>query len=90
MPAWASALVAPLPCVIRVDASDRRGLLADCAYAISNCLVNVVGVSSRSYSELDKPLAKLEFSVLIPDSDAFHACVEALSLVDGVRSLCRV
>ena len=90
VPAWASVLVAPLPCVIRVDASDRRGLLADCAYAISNCLVNVVGVSSRSYSELDKPLAKLEFSVLITDSDAFHACVEALSLVDGVRSLCRV
>ncbi len=90
VPPWAAALVAPLPCVIRVDASDRRGLLADCAYAISNCLVNVVGVSSRSYSELDEHLATLEFSVLISDPDALHACVEALSLVQGVRSLCRV
>jgi guanosine-3',5'-bis(diphosphate) 3'-pyrophosphohydrolase len=90
VPTWAPVLVAPLPCVMRVEALDRRGLLAACAYVISDSALNVVGVSSRSYVELGESLARLEFSVLIPSATAARECVHALSLVVGVRSVVRI
>jgi GTP diphosphokinase / guanosine-3',5'-bis(diphosphate) 3'-diphosphatase len=90
VPHWANKLLAPLPCAIRIISLDRRGLLADCAYAIAACEVSVTGVSTQSYVDLDHPMARLEFCVLIADEHALRACLDALSTVDGIQTVNRV
>lgn len=88
-PMWASRIVQALPAGLLVKSVDRKGLLADCARAVSDCGINVVAVTSLSSSDSTRPVATLAFTVLIRSRAKLDACLHALSAISGVLSAIR-
>lgn len=90
VPKWASDLRQSLPAGVVVRAVDRNGLLADCARAVADAGVNVTAVHSKSYVELDRKLAVLEFSILVSEMTQLELCLTNLRTVSGVVSATRL
>ena len=88
-PMWASRIIQPLPSELVVQSIDRTGLLADCARAVSDSGINVVGVTSMSSRNSTGPVATLAFTVLIRSRTKLDACLNALNSVSGVVSAVR-
>lgn len=89
-PIWATRIAQPLPSELLVQATDRNGLLADCARAVSDSGLNVIAVTSLSNRDATEPFATLTFTVLVRSATKLNACVKALSAVRGVMSANRV
>ena len=89
VPVWAMRLRQPLPVDIRIVSNDRKGLLSDCARAVSNCNVDVIAVSTRTQSEVLGLIATMEFTLLVASRAKLERCLGALTSVLGVRSAVR-
>jgi (p)ppGpp synthase/HD superfamily hydrolase len=85
-PIWAARIAQPLPSELLVQSIDRKGLLADCARAVSDSGINVIAVTSLSSRNSTGPVAALAFTVLIRSRAKLDACLKALSAVSGVVS----
>lgn len=91
VPIWANRLNEPLPADLCVTALDRKGLLADCARAVSDADVNVIGVVTRSYvTAASAHMADLRFTVLVRSRTKFARCLEVLRDIPGVTAVQRV
>ncbi|MBL8310291.1 MAG: bifunctional (p)ppGpp synthetase/guanosine-3',5'-bis(diphosphate) 3'-pyrophosphohydrolase [Burkholderiales bacterium] len=91
VPIWANRLAEPLPADLCVTALDRKGLLADCARAVSDTDVNVIGVVTRSYvTAASVHMADLRFTVLVRSRTKFARCLDVLRDVQGVTGVRRV
>ncbi len=88
-PMWAARIAQALPSELLVQSTDRNGLLADCARAISDSGINVIAVTSLSSRSAAGPVATLAFTVLIRSRAKLDACLKALSAVSGVVSAVR-
>lgn len=88
-PMWASRIVQALPTKLLVNSVDRKGLLADCARAVSDCGINVIAVTSLSSRDSTEPVAALAFTVLIRSRSKLDSCLHALSAISGVLSVVR-
>jgi GTP diphosphokinase / guanosine-3',5'-bis(diphosphate) 3'-diphosphatase len=85
-PMWAARICQALPSELLVKATDRNGLLADCARVVSDIGIDVVAVTSLSSQSPAGPVATLAFTVLIRSRAKLDACLSALSSVLGVMS----
>ena len=83
-PMWAARIAKSLPSKLLVHSTDRNGLLADCARAISDCGINVIAVTSLSSRSATGPVASLMFTVLIRSRSKLDACLKVLSAISGV------
>lgn len=88
-PMWASRILQPLPSQLVVKSTDRNGLLADCARAVSNCGITVIAVNTLSSRDSARLVATLTFTVLIRSRAKLEACLSALGGVAGVISAAR-
>lgn len=88
-PMWAARIAQALPSELLVQSIDRKGLLADCARAVSDSGINVIAVTSLSSRNSTGPVAALAFTVLIRSRAKLEACLKALSAVPGVVSAIR-
>lgn len=88
-PIWAARAFEALPSELIIQSSDRNGLLADCARAVSDCGINVVAVTSLSTRGATGHVATLNFTVLIRSRAKLDACLKALHSVLGVVSAIR-
>ncbi len=88
-PMWATRIAQPLPSELLVLSADRKGLLADCARAVSDSGINVIAVTSLSSRNSSGPVATLAFTVLVRSRAKLDACLRALSAVTGVVSAVR-
>lgn len=89
VPAWSTRLARPLPVDVRVLCRDRKGLLSDCARAVSDCNIDVTAVNTLSRKESSGPVATLEFTLLVTSHAKLERCLSALSAVEGVKSAVR-
>ncbi len=89
VPAWAARLAQPLPVDVSVQCEDRKGLLSDCARAVSDCNIDVTAVSTLSKSDVSGPIATLEFTLQVTSRAKLERCLGALAAVSGVKSACR-
>ncbi len=90
IPYWADRLASPLAGDVLVSARDRKGLLADCATAISSANINVVGALSQSYLDPSgEHMASLRFTVLIAKRSALERCLRQIESVPGVARAVR-
>ena len=85
-PMWAARIAQALPSELLVQSIDRKGLLADCARAVSDSGINVIAVTSLSSRNSTGLVAALAFTVLIRSRAKLDACLKALSAVPGVVS----
>ena len=88
-PAWAARLAQALPVDVRVLCDDRKGLLADCARAVSDCNIDVTAVSTLSKRDMHGTIATLEFTLLIMSRAKLERCLTALAAVGGVKTATR-
>ena len=86
VPSWANRLVDPLPVSVAIESVDRKGLLTDCARAISECDINVVAVNTISRHDVLGSVAMLEFTMLVRSRAKLNRCLAKLSCVAGVKS----
>lgn len=89
IPSWAARLSQPLPVDVRVLCDDRKGLLSDCARAVSDCNIDVIAVNTLSRREASVTIAKLEFTLLVTSPAKLARCLGALAAVVGVKSAVR-
>ncbi len=89
IPAWATRLAQPLPVDVRVVCDDRKGLLSDCARAVSDCNIDVTAVNTLSQREATGPIATLEFTLQITSRAKLERCLSALAAVSGVKTAIR-
>ena len=89
IPAWATRLAQSLPVDVSVLCDDRKGLLSDCARAVSNCNIDVIAVNSLSRREASGIVAKLEFTLLVSSRAKLERCLSALAAVASVKSAIR-
>ena len=89
VPAWAIRLSHPLPADVRLMCDDRKGLLSDCAKAVSDCGIDVVAVHTLSKRDSGASTAMLDFTLQITSRSKLDRCLKALSLVVGVRTVSR-
>lgn len=83
-PIWASRQVQPLPVQLLIEAVDRKGLLADCARAMSERGINVTSATSLSSVTTFGSVAKLSFTILIKSVVKLETSLQALRAVRGV------
>ena len=86
VPSWANRLAQPLPVRVAIKSVDRKGLLTDCARAISGCDINVIGVNTVSRPEASGSVATLEFTMLVRSRAKLERCIMELRKIRGVRS----
>ncbi len=89
VPVWAAKIVEALPVTVTVHSEDRRGLLADCARAISDVGLNVLAVKTESTREAAGYAAELEFTVLVRSRAKYERCLVALKAIAGVLTVSR-
>lgn len=91
VPVWAGRMIEPLPVRVVIEATDRRGLLADCARVVADANVNVSAVLTKSFvDELTHHLAEMKFTVHVKSRATLVRCVEALRNVAGVTRVYRL
>lgn len=90
VPLWAVRLAQPLPVDVLILSDDRKGLLSDCAGAVSDCNIDVIAVNTLSRRDASGSIAKLEFTLLVTSHAKLNRCLSALSAVVGVKSAVRV
>ena len=88
-PIWAARIARALPAKLIILSTDRNGLLADCARAVSDSGLNVIAVTSLSSRNATGPVATLALTVLVRSRTKLDACLKALSIVSGVVSAIR-
>ena len=89
VPSWANRLVQPLPVCVAIKSVDRKGLLSDCARAISECDINVIAVNTVSRNDASGSVATLEFTMLVRSRAKLERCLSELTKVAGVKSAVR-
>ena len=88
-PSWASRIAKSLPVDVLVVCNDRKGLLSDCARAVSDNNIDVLAVNSLSRREASGSIATLEFTLLVRSCNKLNRCLDSLSAVTGVQSASR-
>jgi GTP pyrophosphokinase len=73
------------PVEVRVEATDRQGLLRDVSEVFARDRLNVTAVQTRSRG----PAAQMRFTVEVPDAAGLARTLAALRAVSGVQSASR-
>jgi GTP pyrophosphokinase len=78
------------PLDVRIEASDRQGLLRDISEVFARERVNVTGVQTRSVKEASGSTAHMTFTVELADATRLRQVLGEVASVSGVRSARRL